>query len=172
MKHILKYSEWSPITEAEIFNKEKGGQFQALFDTGISIVDSLVKDHGFSPKVAAAIAGNIFLESKFNPTIKSPSGHYGLIQWDPVRKKKLASLPNPNTIKTQLSFIKQELNGPYLKFLNLANAAKTVEEATDIITRGYEGAAKSDIRRSAARELLAAYLENADASIEDDETGS
>jgi hypothetical protein len=172
MKHIVNYTKWTLISEAEIFNKEKGGKFQALFDIGMTIVTSLIKDHGFSPIVAAAITGNIFLESKFNPNILSSSGHYGLIQWGGDRKIKLKKLASSNTVETQLKFIAQELNGLYSKVLVAANAATSIEEATDIITRGYEGAAKSDIRRSAARELLAAYLENADASIEDDETGS
>ena len=170
MKHIIKYSKWSFINEAEIFNKEKGGKFQHLFDIGITIVESLIKDHGFSPMVAAAIAGNMFSESQFNPTIVNKKNYYGLMQWDPkIRKPKLFKLPNPTTIQTQLSFIKKELNGLYSKVLVAANSATSIEEATDIITRGYEGAAKSDIRRSAARELLAAYLEKDTVTIKDDE---
>ena len=171
MKHIVNYTKWTLISEAEIFNKEKGGQFHAFFDTGMTILTSLIKDHGFSPMVAAAIAGNMFAESTFDPKKISPKGYYGLMQWDKeIRKPKLFKLRNPDTIQTQLSFIKQEFNEPYYsRFLRAANAAKTVEAATDIITTGYEGAAKSDHRRSAARELLAAYLENADTSIKDDE---
>ena len=164
MGYLVNYKRWQALNEAIIFDKEKGGKFSHLLDIGISIVKSLVKDHGFSPIVASAIAGNMFAESKFDPTKVSDKNYYGLMQWDPkIRKPKLFKLPNPTTIQTQLSFIKKELNEPYyLKFLNLANASKTVEEATDIITRGYEGAAKSETRRSAAKELFDLYQMNSE----------
>lgn len=37
---------------------------------------------GFTPAAAAGVVGNLAVESGFNPAIVSPSGYYGLFQWN------------------------------------------------------------------------------------------
>lgn len=66
---------------------------------------------GFSLMQAAAIAGNLQQESKFNPTATNKIGAYGIAQWLSGRKQNLQQKANYNTLDTQLEFIWEELNG-------------------------------------------------------------
>jgi hypothetical protein len=175
MKHILPINEWLQINEVAKPLFAEGAPFAKIKDKGLAIMNKLINTYGYSPVLAAAICGNMFEESKFEPTAKSPDGYEGLIQWGGPRLIKLKKLANWKSIDVQLSFIDSELkNNPYFiktkpvkpKIDALTTATSTDEEkaaavskAADIVTLNYEGAAPSDLRRNGARELYDAYIQ-------------
>lgn len=90
-------------------------------EKGKSLANSLIS-RGFSKIEAAAIVGNMWAESTFEPTAKGPSGDYGLIQWLGPRKEALENFAKKqkskmSSLTTQLDFLKFELldsyNGEY-----------------------------------------------------------
>jgi hypothetical protein len=105
MGELLNYKEWNLLNEEVIptspINK---------LSSGISIANSLIK-RGFTKEEASAICGNMWAESKFDPSAKNPNGAFGLLQWLGDRKKKLlVNLgKNLSNISIQLDFIKSEL---------------------------------------------------------------
>lgn len=167
MGYILEFKKWKHLNEDNsYFNKEKGGKFSHLFNTALLIMDKLVTQYKYSPKLAAALCGNMFSESKLNPNTKSSDGYYGLIQWGDPRLPKLKKLPNWQTIDGQLKFIDIELNGPYFTKVSpvksLITADISVEDAASIITKNYErttpSAQSKAERRNGAREIYDAYI--------------
>lgn len=171
MRYILPITEWLQINEAYF---TEGAPFSKLKETGLSIMTKLVDNYGFSPILAAALGGNMFSESKLDPTRVSADGYSGLIQWGGARLEKLKKLPNWKSIDTQLNFINSELkNNPYfiktkpviskIDALNVANLsveekAIAISKATDIVTLNYEGANPSNERRTSAKELYDLYM--------------
>jgi hypothetical protein len=170
MKHILPLNEWLQINEAYF---AEGSAYSAYREKGLNIMTILVDKYGFSPILAAAICGNIFAESKFDPTSVSSTGHTGLVQWGDNRLANLKKLANWKSVDTQLSFIDSELrknyftvNKPVKPKIDVLTASTASEEeksaavlkAADIITLNYEGAAPSAIRRNSAKELYDLYM--------------
>lgn len=162
MGYILEFNKWRKLNESIYF---KGGQFAHLFNTAMYVMDKLVNEYKYSPKLAAAICGNIFAESKFNPKTRSSSGHFGIIQWGGPRLMNLKKQPNWDTIDSQLKFIDSELSTSYIKVKTSVGSSKTIEEATDIITKRYEGASPSSVRRESAKELYDEYLKKSDENL-------
>lgn len=141
-----------------------------MIEDGLEIVGGLV-DRGFDPKVAAAIAGNMWQESKFDPTAKSPGSTYvGLIQWGDyqnqktgpgARKTNLMSKPNWQSIDAQLDYVKAELSGAYKSIVPAIMSAPTIEKAAEIVTRRYEGTTHAiPTRQGAAAQLYSAWQAN------------
>jgi hypothetical protein len=84
---------------------------------GVSIARQLMS-RGFTDIEAAAIVGNMWAESTFNPSAKNSIGAFGLLQWLGARKKELIKFAkskraNPANLSTQLDFIKYELKDAY-----------------------------------------------------------
>lgn len=84
---------------------------------GVSIARQLMS-RGFTDIEAAAIVGNMWAESTFNPAAKNSIGAFGLLQWLGARKKELIKFAkskraNPANLSTQLDFIKYELKDAY-----------------------------------------------------------
>lgn len=159
MKHILERKEWIRINES--FFKE-GSPYAKHKDKAMQIMDKLVNEKGYSVKLAAALAGNMFKESGFNPAIESPGGTYvGLVQWGGGRKDKLKKKPNWKSLDTQINFIEEELNGSYSKVKAAIEAAPTVEAAAEIVGRKYEVCADptSEKRIQGAKEIHDMYSE-------------
>ena len=140
-------------------------------EDGLEIVGGLV-DRGFDPKVAAAIVGNMWQESRFDPTAESPGSTYvGLIQWGNynnqktgpgARKTNLMSKPNWKSIDTQLDYIKAELSGAYKSIVPAIMSASTIEGAAEIVARRYEGTTHAiPTRQGAAAQLYSAWQANA-----------
>ena len=116
-----------------------------MIEDGLQIVQGLV-DRGFDPKVAAALAGNMWQESKFNPAVRPASAPYvGLVQWGSPggRKQNLVKKPNWTTMDTQLDYIKQEFDtvSSFKSIVPAVQAAPTIQKATEIVARKYEGCA-------------------------------
>lgn len=159
MRHILERKEWIQINESFF---SEGAPFAKHKDKAMQIMDKLVNEKGYSVKLAAALAGNMFKESGFNPAIESPGGTYvGLIQWGGGRKAKLKGKPNWKTVDAQIDFIDEELSGAYSKVKAAIEASPTVEAAAEAVGRKYEVCADptSEKRIKGAKEIHDMYLE-------------
>lgn len=85
---------------------------------GAVIVVNKLINRGFDLTHACAMGGNIWIESKFNPTEGNDSGPYGLLQW---RSDRLDALKNYaqhigksySSLDVQVDFIKIELLNGY-----------------------------------------------------------
>lgn len=129
-------------------------------ETGLDIVKGLV-DRGFTPKAAAAIAGNMWQESKFNPAVSPRTASYiGLVQWGGGRKTKLLQKPSWNGLEAQLDFVKQEFDSiPSFKSILTSLENLDITKAAEMVARKYEGSSDPSHpnRLSAAQKLLNAY---------------
>jgi hypothetical protein len=116
-----------------------------MIEDGLEIVQGLV-DRGFDPKVAAALAGNMWQESKFKPDVRPKTAAYvGLVQWGSPggRKQKLISKPDWHTLDAQLDYVKQEFDTipTFKSMLPTVQAAPTLQKAAELVARKYEGCA-------------------------------
>ncbi len=137
-----------------------------MIEDGLEIVQGLV-DRGFDAKVAAALAGNMWQESKFNPAVRPASAPYvGLVQWGSPggRKQNLVKKPNWNTVDTQLDYIKQEFDtvSSFKSIIPAVQAAPTIQKAAEIVARKYEGCADptNPNRLNAAAQLYTEWTAN------------
>jgi LysM repeat protein len=122
---------------------------------GVSLARQLMS-RGFSDIEAAAIVGNMWAESTFNPEAKNAIGAFGLLQWLGARKKELKKFAkakggNPRNLSTQLDFIKYELkdayDGEYAYERNMFN--KAMNAGKDVMSKA-GGFAKFSERPNAA----------------------
>ena len=142
-----------------------------MIEDGLEIVQGLV-DRGIDPKVAAALAGNMWQESKFNPAVRPESAAYvGLIQWGDylgkkqgpgARKTNLITKPNWKDREVQLDYIKNELDGAYKSVVSAAMSAPTIQKSAEIVARKYEGCADptNPNRLNAAAQLYTEWTAN------------
>jgi len=118
---------------------------------------------GFSPQQAAGIAGNLYQESSFNPTIVGDNGTaFGLAQWRGSRLSELQkTIPNWKTIDGQLDFIWKELNSTEKRTLGFLKTTRTPEEAAVIFSKHYErpGVPHNEKRMGYAKNILAIYTD-------------
>jgi hypothetical protein len=160
MKHITKFNQW--------LNEAAAPVPDTMLEDGLQIVQGLV-DRGIDSKVAAALAGNMWQESKFDPAVRPESATYvGLIQWGDylgkkqgpgARKTNLITKPNWKDRDVQLDYIKNELAGAYKSVVSAAISAPTIQKATEIVARKYEGCADptNPNRLNAAAQLYTAW---------------
>ena len=90
---------------------------ESYIPAGVTLANDLISA-GFSKSEAAAIVGNMWAESTFNPTAGSESGPYGLIQLRGDRLKALkqyAKLIGRKISETQVQiwFLRVELKNGY-----------------------------------------------------------
>jgi hypothetical protein len=90
---------------------------EAYVNKGVVLAKQLMQ-RGFTAIQAAAITGNAWAESSFNPAAEASSGDFGLLQWLGTRKKELKKFAkkrrtSPTDLNTQLDFIKYELLDSY-----------------------------------------------------------
>jgi hypothetical protein len=162
MKHLLERKEWIRINESFF---SEGAPFAKDKAKAIEIMDKLVNEKGYSVKLAAALVGNMFKESVFDPKAigRDSKGNefVGLVQWGGGRKDKLKKKPNWNTIGVQVDFIDEELSGAYSKVKAVIEAQATVEAAAEMVGRKYEVCADptSPKRIKGAREIYDMYME-------------
>ena len=141
----------------------KYGRGGASADVPQIIWDYLIGKQ-LSSQTVAAIMGNIFQESGYNPEAVNPdSGAYGICQWLGSRKDALesfaASQGKPmSDINVQLDYLWSELTGDESEALRLTNAAGDLETATRVFCEKFErcGAdeARNENRINAAREAF------------------
>ena len=120
---------------------------------------------GIGSQATAAIMGNIFQESKYNPSaINSSSGASGLCQWYAGRNDKLRSFAASrgtswDDLQTQLEFLWTEIGdgGPYNGILQNTINAPSLDEAVVIWEKGFEvsgDTASYPTRKAAAKEAF------------------
>jgi hypothetical protein len=127
---LFDYKTWS-LNEAVIPDPSEH------LSTALDFVQKLI-NRGFTKEEGAAIAGNVWHESKFNPAaifgdidrqplenmndeikfIKSKQTAYGVMQWRAERKNALADYAkakgqHPANLKLQADFMKYELKDKY-----------------------------------------------------------
>jgi hypothetical protein len=137
------------------------------FNTGITIVAGL-KRRGFSLKESCAIAGNLWVESKFSPTaVNSISNAYGIAQWLGERYKSFIKYikddKSKKSLSVQLDFLTKELTDPKfskngyeaLMFKRAMAYGNSVEEKTHGFAAKVERAG-ADVQKSLARRQGAA----------------
>jgi hypothetical protein len=145
-------------------------------DKGLSIAKQLV-NRGFTQEQAAAIVGNMWAESTFNPGATNSIGAVGLLQWLGARKTELIDFAKQRKKKwsdltLQLDFIKYELldayNGKYAyekgQFNKAMNHGKTIQDKSEGFAKFSERPAPGELtdslstRRIAARNVFDALV--------------
>lgn len=125
------------------------------------LISTKIKTNGNKPMnaiQAAAMVGNFYKESGFDPKIVNGIGATGIAQWLGGRKTSLMAMPEPLTLGTQLKFVITELEGPERAIMahrDFKNASD-IEKATVAVRKTYErpGEAEADdaTRIKAARQ--------------------
>lgn len=107
------------------------------------IIIDFFLNKGLTLEQSSGIAGNLWIESKFNPEAKGDNGNsLGLAQWHKSRKIKLLTYLDTTDIDdifiSQLEFMWWELNNSENRAFNKLLEANSVEEATIIFAKYYE----------------------------------
>lgn len=137
----------------------------------------LTVEKGMNPVMAAGLMGNIQAEANFAPgriqgrpvevvgDHPRPNVGFGICQWtSPGRQQGLIAMANerkvsPNDPQLQIDYLMVELEGPYLEAYAALQAAKTPEEASDIVMTQFEKPrnqreSAKEMRREFARDIL------------------
>jgi hypothetical protein len=92
---------------------------------------------GLTEAQAAGIAGNIWVESKFNPRATGDGGAaHGIAQWHPNRRKGINMLNT--SFDDQVTYMINELKSKEKKALYALRKAQTPEQAAEIVDKLYE----------------------------------
>jgi LysM repeat protein len=146
----------------------------SYIDKGLNIARQLMS-RGFTDKQAAAIVGNMWAESTFDPSAENSIGAVGLLQWLGTRKTALMDYAKKRKKKwsdfeLQLDFIKYELidayDGTYDYEKNMFNKAMNVGKSIKDISAGFatysERPNKSELTDSLpTRQIAAVNIFNA-----------
>lgn len=115
---------------------------------------------GYSKAIASGIAGNIYVESKYDPMAIGDNGQsFGLAQWHKSRWDALKNWAkernlNVNSFETQLKFIDWELNNTEKKAKAKLMQSETPRESAFAFAKYYERPAFiSEERMSKAEEI-------------------
>ena len=115
---------------------------------------------GYSKANASGIAGNLFVESSYNPTAIGDNGtSFGLAQWHKSRWQRLINWARknnlkPNTFTTQLTYIDWELKNTESKARRKLLEAKNPYDSAYAFAKYYERPAKiSEMRMIKAEEI-------------------
>ena len=119
---------------------------------------------GLKSQTVAAIMGNIFQESGYDPEAVNPSsGAYGICQWLGSRKDALANVAAQmgkpmSDINVQLTHLWNELTGSESESLRLTDSAADLDTATRVFCEEFERCGKEEAmnenRINAAREAF------------------
>lgn len=144
-----------------------GRSVSASSDEGKSIpkrIWNALKNHGVSDVAVAAIMGNIYAESAYNPQARNPNGGaFGLCQWLGDRQDNLSAFAAKrgtpmDSPDTQVEFLWAELSGVESEAYN---AIKNMEEkdldlATETFCRKFERCSEDEARSSMGKRIAAA----------------
>lgn len=97
-----------------------------------TIVWNFLIANGFTRNQTAGIMGNLQQEHNFQ------TDGDGLAQWTQGRRAALYAKPNPNDINTQLAFLMEELNGPYVNVQAQIKMKDEVSQAAIIFQNQFE----------------------------------
>lgn len=138
--------------------------------TNRTVMNGLI-DRGFSREEAAAITGNIAIESQFDTGALGDNGTaFGLMQWRFGRREALERLAaergvSPNNLDVQLDFATHELRrgGEHGAFKRAMSEGQSLADRTYLfskyVERPQDPAASRQLRGDAAHHALTAYLE-------------
>lgn len=120
----------------------------ASWNNAYHIMDKLMNSElGFKDYQAAGIVGNIFAESRWNPTTVNPNDRgmesIGLCQWRAKRNTKLKEKANETNkswtdLDLQVDYLIEELKGTKNESLNAILTQSTVEDAANIFCCKFE----------------------------------
>lgn len=149
---IASVTVLEPVKETIIVGAKALGSYTTPSENETITWNFLIAQ-GFTREQTAGIMGNLMQEHRFNTTGD------GLAQWTGGRKANLLARHDPYNINTQLQFMMDELNGPYIRVLNALRAATTVEQATLIFQNQYErcGVCMESRRIQYAYNILASH---------------
>lgn len=130
-------------------NKSDSGQTGTVKspNTAVTVFLYMMKNvKNMTPESASAYVGNMMMESggstyNLNPAISEigGGGGFGLVQWTYyTRKDPLMAKPNPDSLKTQLEYIKYELNGAYASTVTHTNNASGLISKARVVADEYE----------------------------------
>lgn len=125
---------------AFIFFKAKK---EILTKDGVGIARYLMS-LGYSKQNASGIAGNIFVESRYDPLAIGDNGQsFGLAQWHKSRWKRLndwakQNNKNPNTFQGQLDYLDWELKNTEKNAYKKLLESKTVYESAYNFAKYFE----------------------------------
>jgi hypothetical protein len=124
---------------------------EEIINKGVQATDFFVKQ-GWTPKQAAAIAGNLSVESEFNPKAIGDDGKaYGIAQWHKDRQDKFKELYGKNirdsSMQEQLKFVDWELRNSESKAGDLLKSTHDVTQAARTVDKTYERSSGEHINR-------------------------
>lgn len=132
---------------------------RVLSKDGLGVAKFLMQK-GYSKENASGIAGNLFVESTFNPVAVGDNGtSFGLAQWHKSRWHKLnefakANNLNPNTFEGQLKFLDYELKTTERKAYRELLKATTPYDSAYVFAKYYERPKViSPVRMTTAEEI-------------------
>lgn len=114
---------------------------------------------GFKNFQAAAWVGNLYQESRLDPTIVNSIGATGIAQWLGTRKTNLLKKKNYLSLQTQLNFIWEELQGPEIGAYRAIKATTNISDAALTIRKKYERPGESEANDAARLQYAKATLE-------------
>jgi LysM repeat protein len=152
-----------------LLNEGNGPLKGQWLDKGLSIAKQL-ESRGFTKEQAAAIVGNMWAESTFNPSAENSIGAIGLLQWLGDRKKALLKFAKQKSrpwsdFNLQLDFIKYELldayNGEYSyeanQFSKAMRHGKTVQDRAEGFAKFSERPGAGELTDSLPTRRIAAH---------------
>lgn len=103
----------------------------------IYLMNRLQNELKLTKEQAAGVAGNIWVESGFNPQAVGDKGKaYGIAQWHPDRRRGINMLNT--TYEDQVTHLINELKGPEIKALSALKSTNTPAQAAAIVDKLYE----------------------------------
>lgn len=134
---------------------KKGGRKKPVYGINNDVTQQAMQyfiGKGLTDYQAAGLVGNLFRESRLNPTAtNSGSGAYGIAQWLGDRKKNLfAKYGNNPSLSQQLDYVWHELNNTHKTGLNKLMSSRDSAEAARNAMGYYEFSAGPD---AAIREM-------------------
>lgn len=124
-----------------------------------------LRNSGFSDDAVAAIMGNMYNESGFNPTATNYLDCRGIVQWCFSRKDNLLATYGSgwSSVDNQLEYFVMEMNGSYNHVTSYLKASHSVEEKTYYFCMRFEvpgeSVCSSGKRQSSARGYYS-YVQN------------
>ncbi len=142
-----------------LISAKKISKIKSLSKDGVGIAKFLISK-GYTKANASGIAGNIFVESSFNPTAVGDNGtSFGLAQWHKSRWDRLNEFCknnslNPNTFEAQLTYLDWELKNTEKKAYKKLIEAKTPYDSAYVFAKWFERPSSINPKRMSKAEEI------------------
>lgn len=121
----------------------------------IYLMNRLQNELKLTKEQAAGVAGNIWVESGFNPQAVGDKGKaHGIAQWHPDRRRGINILNT--TYEDQVTHLINELKGPEIRALSALKSTNTPTQAAAIVDELYERS--SGAHRKARQDKAVIYF--------------